>query len=77
MQKAAPVARAAGVGYGFGMDEDRVKDPLGHYEALREKTGPDTTWTGLKLLLIVPLAIIGIGLGLWGIVSAARSLFGG
>jgi hypothetical protein len=56
---------------------DGVKDPLGSYEATRAKHGPDTTWTGLKLAVGVPLAIIGIGAGLWAIASTVGGLFGG
>lgn len=67
--------------YGFGMENDpnpdRVKDPLGHYEELRAKSGPDTTWAGPKLLILIPLIVVGVGLGLWGFVSAIRGLFGG
>lgn len=57
------------------MNEDRVKDPLGHYEELRAKAGPDTTWVGLKLLLMVPLGIAGLVAVAWAFRSLFRSLF--
>lgn len=59
------------------MSDERVKDPLGDYEAMRDKHGPDTTWTGLKLAVLIPAAIVGIGAGIWGIASTIRGLFGG
>ncbi len=59
------------------MGDDRVKDPLGDYEATRAKHGPDTTWTGLKLAVLIPVAIVGIGAGLWAIASSLGGLFGG
>ena len=59
------------------MSDERVKDPLGHYEATRARHGPDTTWTGLKLALLIPAAILGIGGGLWAIASTVSGLLGG
>lgn len=70
-------APRAGWWLNAGMDENRVKDPLGDYEAMKAKAGPDTTFTGLKLLVVVPVTVVGIGAALWGVVAAFRSLFGG
>jgi hypothetical protein len=57
------------------MDQNRVKDPLGDYERRQEVIGPDTTHTGWKLAVLLPLCVLGIAGGVWAFFDVLRSLF--
>ena len=58
------------------MSENRIKDPLGDYEAMEEKSRPSTSLVGPYLLVIVPACLAAIGFGLYAVASTLLGLIG-